>query len=543
MSSIVLDTADPPPTACAHLRAALEDPSLEVVYWHSSSGSWVDELGELVAPLAPDDARTVSPLERDGDWVAALLHVPELLDRPEALRAACAAVATLIDDERLKAALRAQVREEQASRARTMAASDRQRRRFERNLHDGAQQRLVGLALMLRLTGKGAADEDAVNALLGEAVRELDDAIADLRELARGLHPAIVSDRGLAVGVEGLAEQPGIPVELTVEVPDRLPDDVAVAAYYLVAECLANANKHSGAHEVVVDIRVVDEVLEVTVADDGRGGASISGSGLTGLADRLGSLAGQLTVESDAGRGTTVIGTIPLHVPPASSLHRADDLLLRVVSNGSEEHGPGAARRGQWLRGDRDRRRRALKWIAWQSFAVPGEIVEAQPESEDLLHAKAMLLFVGGNRQISPHRRDWIIGYLTSAGYSERVLDAARAYDDADRVEDIVHLPRIAIAQRVLLYDALRTCAFDGDQLSPGAFDPVLRAADAIGISRDVVADLHAIVLEEVRLRQRRHDIVVAPALPKLLNDSLAAIEDVSDVDADVDPDVDADRR
>lgn len=530
MSSIVLDPASPPPTARDQLRAALADPSLEIVYWHHSAGTWLDALGQALVLPAPDQARAVTLLEREGDWVAALLHDPELLERPDEVRAACAAVTVAIDDEQLKAALRARVREEQASRARTMAASDRQRRRFEHNLHDGAQQRLVGVALMLRLASKGAAD-DAVTALLAEAVRELDDAIEDLRELARGLHPAIVSDAGLAAAVESLAEHPGIPVELALDVPDRLSDAVEVAAYYLVAECLANAKKHSGADVVRVRIQVVDEVLEVMVTDDGVGGASLAGSGLTGLVDRLGALGGRLVIESAAGHGTTVVGTIPLEQPTATSLHHVDDILLRVVraDDGQGPLTPGTERHRRWLRGDLDRRRRALKWIAWQSFAAPGEIIEAQPESEDLLHAKAMLLFVGGNTQISDQRRDWIIGYLTAAGYSENVLEAARTYDDADRIEDIVALPRIAIALKVLLYDALRTCAFDSDKLSPDAFDPVLRAADAIGISRDLVADLHAIVLEELRLRQRRHDIVVAPALPKLLNDSLAAIADGAD--------------
>jgi hypothetical protein len=159
----------------------------------------------------------------------------------------------------------------------------------------------------------------------------------------------------------------------------------------------------------------------------------------------------------------------------------------------------------------------------WQNHAAPVEIVDAQPDGEDLLHAKALLLFVGGNRQISTQLRDWIIGYLTAAGYSETVLEAASAYDDRDKVEEIVNLPRIAIAQRVLLYDALRACAMAGSRFAPEDFDPVLRSADAVGISRDVVADLHQIVIEEARLRQRRHDIVVAPTMPKLLNDSIAA--------------------
>jgi hypothetical protein len=407
-----------------------------------------------------------------------------------------------------------------------LAASDRQRRRFERNVHDGAQQRLVGLALMLRLASKRTEGDSAATASLAEAVAELDEAIEDLRELARGLHPAIVNDAGLVAALESLAEHPGTPVELVVDVPGRLPDLVEVAAYYLVAECLANANKHSGAGRITVEARLVGGVLEIEVADDGCGGAAISGSGLVGLDDRLGALGGRLLIDSDPGLGTTVMGAIPLKAATDTALPLVDDLLLRVVALDDTGTPPsaGSAASTRGLGGDDDRRRRALKWVVWQNFAAPGEIVDAQPEEVDLLYAKGMLLLVGGNRHISTQRRNWIIGYLTSAGYSESVLEAARSYDDGDDVVELLRRPPNLAAQRVLLYDSLRACAFDSDVLMPDAFDPVLRAADAVGISRDVVADLHELVIEEHRLRQRRHDVVVVPAMPKVLNDSLATI-------------------
>jgi hypothetical protein len=171
--------------------------------------------------------------------------------------------------------------------------------------------------------------------------------------------------------------------------------------------------------------------------------------------------------------------------------------------------------------------------MAWHDHAAPGEILEAQAESVDLLYAEALLLFVGGNRNITKQRRDWVLGFLTAAGYSEDVLATAAAYDDSDRLVDIMSRPGMDIVERVLLYDALKACAMDTVRFTSEAFDPVLRAADAIGIPRDVVADLHEIVVEEAQLRMRRHEIVVAPALPKLVNDAIeitkAAARDRSD--------------
>jgi signal transduction histidine kinase len=519
---IDLGPIGPRATAIDTLRFALDDPTLELVYRRSATGSWIDRRGLPAPEPAADCTRAATRLGRDGDWVAALLHDPALLDDPARLRAAGVAAATAIDDERLVAELRAQLRDEQASRTRILQAGDRKRRRVERNLHDGAQQRLVGLALTLRLAGRRAAGDPAVKELLAEAADELDDAIEELRALARGLHPAIVNDAGLAGALETLAESPGIPVELSIDVPGRLVDTVEFCAYYLVAESVANANKHSGAVRIEVRARVVDDRLEVIVADDGCGGAAASpGSGLEGLADRVGALGGELVIDSDPAQGTTVTAHLPLRDGSAVPHHLVDEILLRVVhpETGS---GPGDGRAGRRLRGDTDRRLRALKWIAWQNHAVPGEILEAQSAEEDFDHAKALLLCAGGNRRISESTRNWILGYLTAAGHPESVIAAARVYDDRDAIGDIMNRPRMAMIRAGVVYDALRACAADGTAPTPDALDPVLRAADAIGIPRELVADLQEIVMAEHALRRRRHALVVAPTLPRSLHTSIA---------------------
>ena len=524
MVSIDLEPAGPRATTVDALRRALDDPALDIVYWRSATGCWIDELGQPAHDRVADGDRAVTPLERDGDWVAALIHDPALLHDPERMRAASVAAAPAIDDERLNAELRAQLRDEHASRTRILEAGDRQRRRVERNLHDGAQQRLVGLALTLRLASRRAESDRAVTELLSEAAGELDDAIEELRQLARGLHPAIVSDAGLAGAVETLAEGPGIPVEVSIDIPGRLPEIVEVCGYYLVAESIANANKHSEAELLTVRATVAEGVLHIVVSDDGRGGAAAaSGTGLEGLADRVGALGGQLVIDSDVGHGTTVIADIPLRGTSAAPHHLLDEILLRVV-HPEDSAGPtnlGTARQARGFRGDSDQRLRALKWIAWQNHEVPGEILEVQSAEEDLVYAKAMLLCAGGNRQITERTRDWIMGYLTAAGYSESVIEAARTYDDSDKIEDIMSVPRMIMARAGMMYDALRACASDGTDPTARALDPVLRAADAIGISRDVVAELQEIVMAEQALRRRRHDLIVAPALPKSLNDSI----------------------
>ena len=203
--------------------------------------------------------------------------------------------------------------EVRASRARLVAAADGERRRLERNLHDGAQQRLVSLSLALRLAqSKSATDPQATSDILAGASEELALALEELRELARGIHPAVLTDRGLTAALEGLAARSPLPVELTpLERP--LPESIEAAAYYVVSESLANVVKHAGASAVEVRLHAHNGSLVVEVEDDGCGGADpAGGSGLRGLADRLAALDGELRLERPAGGGTRVVAAIPL---------------------------------------------------------------------------------------------------------------------------------------------------------------------------------------------------------------------------------------
>jgi PAS domain S-box-containing protein len=198
------------------------------------------------------------------------------------------------------------------SRARLVEASDVERRRLERNLHDGAQQRLVSLSLMLRLAhARVEADPEQAERLLGQASEELAQALEELRELARGIHPAVLSDRGLSAALEALVSRTPLPVELEL-LDDRLPEAVEAAAYYVVSEALANVAKYAEASSVAVSIASVNGHAVVEIADDGVGGADpAKGSGLRGLVDRVEALDGRLLVESAPGKGTRIHVEIP----------------------------------------------------------------------------------------------------------------------------------------------------------------------------------------------------------------------------------------
>ena len=208
----------------------------------------------------------------------------------------------------------AQARDElAASRRRIVEAGDAERRRLERNLHDGAQQRLVGLSMGLRLAQRKLRDEPAeADELLAATSAELTEAIADLRELAQGIHPAVLTDRGLGEALEVLAARAPIPVALDLCLPRRLPDAVEVAAYYVASEALANVVKHSGAGSARVRADGTNGCAEIEVVDDGAGTADPAGSGLRGLRDRVETLDGRLHVASAPGRGTTVRAELPL---------------------------------------------------------------------------------------------------------------------------------------------------------------------------------------------------------------------------------------
>jgi signal transduction histidine kinase len=223
--------------------------------------------------------------------------------------------ADLVAEEnvRLDAELQARLDQLQESRARIVEAGYSARRKLERDLHDGAQQRLVGLALDLRLARERLDDDPAAaGAMLDDASAELAKATEELRELARGIHPAILSDRGLEAAVESLAQRAPLPVEIDASVDGRLPEPVEAAAYFVVSEALTNVVRHSGADRAEVGIRRDNGRLVIEVADDGSGGADAAGSGLRGLADRVAALDGRLRVDDPAGGGTIVRADIPL---------------------------------------------------------------------------------------------------------------------------------------------------------------------------------------------------------------------------------------
>jgi PAS domain S-box-containing protein len=215
-----------------------------------------------------------------------------------------------------------------ASRARIVDAGDTERRRLERNLHDGAQQRLVSLALALRLAqARVSTDPQGARDILEGASTELASALAELRELARGLHPAVLADRGLEAALDSLAERAVLPVDLEVELEARLPAAVEVAAFYVVAESLTNVAKYAHASRALVRVASVDGAAVVEVRDDGVGGAEVgAGSGLRGLTDRLAALDGRIEIESPSGAGTLVRAIIPLP--------RQEDLAEAAVASG-----------------------------------------------------------------------------------------------------------------------------------------------------------------------------------------------------------------
>ena len=295
------------------LARALRDSSLELAYWVPESGGYVGIDGGPVEPVAAE-GRTVTVLERRGQRIAALVHDPALAEDPALLNAVSTAAGLALENERLLAELRAQLDQLRQSRARIVEAGDTERRRLERNLHDGAQQRLVSLALALGLAeSKVEQDPTAAVALLQSAREELAEALGELRELARGIHPAVLTERGLPYALQALAERAPIEVELDLRVDRRPPAALEAAAYYVVAEALANIAKYAKATTARVRVTMDDQRLLVEVADDGVGGADPSGgSGLRGLDDRVQAFGGSLRVTSRPGEGTQVLAELPV---------------------------------------------------------------------------------------------------------------------------------------------------------------------------------------------------------------------------------------
>jgi signal transduction histidine kinase len=291
------------------LARLLRDPLLDIALPATGSGGYVDTQGEPVDPAL--DGRRVTTAIGHG---ALLLHHPSArTEDPQLFEAAISAVTMTLDNARLTAQVRAQLAEVNASRARLVEAAEQQRRRIERDLHDGAQQQLLGLGMSLQAARATVPDGSPTARYLDEATAQLRDSLAELRALSRGLRPALLAERGLGVALREVQRRATVPVNLAVNLTDRPDPAVETAAYFVVAEALQNAARHANQARVTVDVRQSGDRIEVTVCDDGPGGADErAGSGLRGLADRVAAAGGILTVASPPGRGTIVAARLPV---------------------------------------------------------------------------------------------------------------------------------------------------------------------------------------------------------------------------------------
>jgi signal transduction histidine kinase len=304
--------ADPTPVDLRDaLARALRDPSVTLAYWLPGFGTYADLDGRPVELPRGDDRRAMTLIDRKGASVAVLLHDPSLEDEPELLAAVTAAAGIALENTRLQVELRARLEELRGSRARIVEVADKERQKLERNLHDGAQQRLVALSLELSLL-EGELPGERAHKRLDRARLEIAASLDELRAVARGIHPAVVSAHGLGVALEQLAALAPVPVRMTVGIEERLPEALEVAAYYLVCETLANVGKYAQASSATVAVSRSNGTVLVEVTDDGVGGADTErGSGLRGLADRVEALDGRLRIWSPTGGGTRVRAEIP----------------------------------------------------------------------------------------------------------------------------------------------------------------------------------------------------------------------------------------
>jgi signal transduction histidine kinase len=294
------------------LARALQDPSLSLAYWLPERSRYVDVEGRPVELPGDGDLRVATIIEREGRPVAALVHDATLHDEPDLVDAVGAAAGLALENERLQADLRARLEDLRASRARIVDAADAERRRLERNLHDGTQQRLVSVSMALGLAESKLGADPEARRIIEEARQALGAALDELRELSQGIHPAILTERGLGPALQELVFLAPISIELAVPPDERLPEPVEAAAYYIVAEALANAAKYASADTVSVTVERRNGLARIEITDNGVGGANpAKGSGLRGLSDRVEALGGTLALESTPGSGTRLRAEIP----------------------------------------------------------------------------------------------------------------------------------------------------------------------------------------------------------------------------------------
>lgn len=295
------------------LAEALGDPEVELAYWVPNRDDYVDSAGRPMRLDPAPKGKIATVIEHEGRRVGAIVHDAELAEERDLVRAVGATAALTLENERLDAELRANVDELRASRARIITAGYTERQRLERDLHDGAQQRLMALGINLRLARDlVTSDTHEAAVLLDASLEELNQATRELRELARGIHPAVLTARGLDAALNGLAGRSPVPVELVQTLDERLPSSVESAVYFVVAEALTNVARYAQARTVRVTVVRSNGRVDVQVSDDGVGGADPAhGSGLRGLSDRVAALDGRLELTSADGNGTTVKAMIP----------------------------------------------------------------------------------------------------------------------------------------------------------------------------------------------------------------------------------------
>jgi signal transduction histidine kinase len=296
----------------AGLAATLGDPELVLAYRVPGEPSFIDGAGRPVDAPGPGSGRSAAPIERDGRALGMLVYDASLDDDPELVGAVAATAAIALDDARLQAESADRLTELRASRERLVAAGDAERRRLERDLHVGAQQRLVSVALQLRMIQRSIrSDPDLAERLAAAAGDELSQSLQELRELARGIHPAVLN-HGLKAALESLASRSPVPAAVSCPEAGGLPEAVELAAYFVACEALANVAKYAQATRASVRVSRGGDALVIEIADDGVGGADeTAGSGLQGLADRVAALDGTLRILSPPGEGTVVTAELP----------------------------------------------------------------------------------------------------------------------------------------------------------------------------------------------------------------------------------------
>jgi signal transduction histidine kinase len=295
------------------LAGALGDPSLQVLTWDDAAAGYVDGSG-VSTPLPKPSGTTVATLVPGHDGpLAALVHDRALAEDPTLLAIAAAVTRLVIDNGRLSRELQRQLDEVRASRARIVEAGDAERRRIERDLHDGVQQRLLALALSLRRAGSQATGDPALAAdALSRGADEALGVVADVRELAQGIHPAVLTEAGLPAALRALADRSPVPVALELDLDGTSAPGPIETAYFVASEALANVVKHASASSVRLSASAREGAIHISIEDDGRGGADPGGAGLRGLDDRLAAVGGTLIVSDRPGGGTLVSASVPL---------------------------------------------------------------------------------------------------------------------------------------------------------------------------------------------------------------------------------------